>query len=820
MVAGQAAQRIARGVYEANELMEQDRASGASRWPRVSHLQIVELYLDRATEAWRALKLLAEAAPDWYSITGEVKVGTGALYRPLESGYRGADYDFITVRAEKDDKGQTFIRYTLDTRRARSEVQARKAQPLLLRDLVATASTADSKDKQIGVTLFRLLIPIEMEAYLGGSGELQIELDQTTAAIPWELLDAERAEERKSDRRPWSIRTSLLRKLRIEDYRRQVEDAGTEASILVIGEPECPREYPRLRGAWEEAKKVYETLTSNGLVDKRDAVKLLSDTPEQLGPNALAVVNAVQGREWRIIHIAGHGEAVAKDGSPGGVVLSNGSFLGASEIAGIRPVPELVFINCCYLAASSPDQLLGKDAPGRSNRVQFASGVAEELIKIGVRCVIAAGWAVSDVAAQTFAATFYQSLLAGNRFITAVALAREKAYTHGDNTWAAYQCYGDPDWVFQPEQAHDDTRTAPHFDEFADVASESALKLVLKTLVVQSKSQHCKPEDQLKRIRKLEERFAWKWGAHGRVAELFADAYVQARDLGAGLLWYEKATSAEDGKASIRAAERLANVRARHAAELVEKQQNLWEKEKKVLEKPGDGFTAEKKAAQEKQIQDAADALKKAVSSAREQIGQSIVLLDRLTAIRATTERENYQGSAYKRLALVERAGGNSEAEITAIEAMKTHYKKACESAEEAKALNRFYPILNYLAADLVLRGGGGAIELDQKLVDSARVSIKAQKQADPDFWSFSSETELCLYKAVAGEALADSLAHVEREWQDLHARVSAPAWWSSVYDTGRFVLQPYICRFEEKHAERVAAEKILDMLVSFAPRS
>jgi len=60
----------------------------------------------------------------------------------------------------------------------------------------------------------------------------------------------------------------------------------------------------------------------------------------------------------------------------------------------------------------------------------------------------------------------------------------------------------------------------------------------------------------------------------------------------------------------------------------------------------------------------------------------------------------------------------------------------------------------------------------------------------------------------------------VERKWQDLHARVSAPAWWSSVYDTGRFVLQPYIRRLVDKRAERDAAEKILTMLLSFAPRS
>ena len=65
-------------------------------WPRVSHLQLVELYLDRATEAWRALQMQAAATPGRYVDRRSVQTGAGALRRPLDSGYRGADYDFIT----------------------------------------------------------------------------------------------------------------------------------------------------------------------------------------------------------------------------------------------------------------------------------------------------------------------------------------------------------------------------------------------------------------------------------------------------------------------------------------------------------------------------------------------------------------------------------------------------------------------------------------------------------------------------------------------------------------------------------------------------
>ena len=81
----------------------------------------------------------------------------------------------------------------------------------------------------------------------------------------------------------------------------------------------------------------------------------------------------------------------------------------------------------------------------RTLDAMFAASVAEALIKVGVRCVIAAGWAVEDDAALAFATRFYDALLGGRRFIDAVAEAREAAWHGGGNTWAAYQCYGDPD---------------------------------------------------------------------------------------------------------------------------------------------------------------------------------------------------------------------------------------------------------------------------------------------------------------------------------------------------------------------------------------
>ncbi len=111
---------------------------------------MIELYLDRASEAWRALKMQAVATPGRYVLTDQIDAGTGPLQRPLDSGYRGADYDFITAETRKRVNGETEIAYALDTKRARTEVRSQTTQGRLVRDLVKTASCDENIDPKIG----------------------------------------------------------------------------------------------------------------------------------------------------------------------------------------------------------------------------------------------------------------------------------------------------------------------------------------------------------------------------------------------------------------------------------------------------------------------------------------------------------------------------------------------------------------------------------------------------------------------------------------------------------------------------------------------
>ena len=86
-------------------------------------------------------------------------------------------------------------------------MRAQATQAPLVRELVRSGvERQPTTDPQIGRTLFQLLVPVEIEPFLGGTTEMVLELDGGTAGIPWELLDTSR-ERAGSDAAPWAIRT-------------------------------------------------------------------------------------------------------------------------------------------------------------------------------------------------------------------------------------------------------------------------------------------------------------------------------------------------------------------------------------------------------------------------------------------------------------------------------------------------------------------------------------------------------------------------------------------------------------------------------------
>jgi tetratricopeptide (TPR) repeat protein len=486
-----------------------------------------------------------------------------------------------------------------------------------------------------------------------------------------------------------------------------------------------------------------------------------------------------------------------------GVVLSHGMFLGPSEIKSLRVVPELVFLNCCHLGGRASDDVLGTATWPRVefNRAEFAASLADALIGLGVRCVVAAGWAVEEEAARAFAATFYSALMRNERFIDAVAAAREAALNagdEGDNTWAAYQCYGDPDWRFRRQAGDPQRPSSSSGTELAGVASTSALKLALYTLAVRSANQGAKPGEQRRRLLRLEKRFKERWGSVGAVAEAFGTAWSELGDLQKAIEWYERAYSAADGSATLRAAEQLANLRARLAWETVDQAAGVPE--------AAAGSSTKAQASPE---------LAAATTTARSEIGKSRELLEKLLAIQLTAERENLLGSAFKRLAMVEMSIGHHEAADAAVEEMVRHYEQAAKLVSREPGSDISYPYLNCLAADVERYAGRAdwpGLE-GPRLIDVEQELVRRNRDR-PDFWSKAGVIELSMYKALAARALAEHRSEITKAYTNLHACVPATRFWSSVFDQARFVLWPYASAAAED--ERAAANAVLEQLNKF----
>jgi tetratricopeptide (TPR) repeat protein len=836
---GQSARSIAQGIREAN------RRLAKINWPGVGHLHLIELYLDRATEAWRALQILAVNAPALYLLTPIVEQGAGWLRRPLDPNYRGVNYDFLTAVSQSGEPGESVIVYTLDTRRARSEVRAQSTQTRLIGPMLLDASNDVNTDSQIGNSLCRLLIPLEMDPFFGGATELVLELDSVTAGIPWELIDPGVL---GSDDRPWAIRAKLLRKLRTTEFREQVTEANPDTNVLVIGDPVTDRRiYPELPGARSEAQAVAERLSSPAALGAERVRSLVtSDDPASRPVDAQAVINAVLDRNtnWRIIHVAGHGEPremlgpepkkpgdpPQRPGDPRGVVLSGGAFLGPREIRSMRKVPELVFVNCCHLGVKVSPQLTrldqlsggpGKDYSGERrpgdpyDRPAFASGVAEELIKIGVRCVIAAGWAVDDGPAATFATKFYDAILSNIPFIEAVAIARQAAYEEDRNgkTWAAYQCYGDPNWTLRREVG-DAQRPATQFGaEFASIASPLDLTLALETLAVQATAPGAKAAAVQDKVRHLEARFGQLWGNYGRVAQAFGWAWSQARNPEKAIEWYRRSLAANDGRAPIRAAEQLGNQLARQAEAIVAGARHAAKEAEEHLSRTKPRTRARREV--QREVDKATRALGTAVGRARQKLKEAITLLEKVVALKPTMERESLCGSAYKRLLMIaDNSGGRGAGQ--ALEQIRAHYTKAEELGREQQLPDLFYPALNRFAAELCLKTGSSAVQvLAAADVAAIRQELETKARRDPDFWCISGQAELRIYEALDSGTLASERAAIEADFADLYLRAPKETGWLSVRDQARFVLTRYARRMRGREA--TAATALLATIEGFA---
>ncbi len=481
---------LVRGVIEANA-----KFADTTRAPiRVHRLDIVELYLDTAISAAYALARVGEKLAPLAAQHGTQLVCRAELEqnrsvrRRLYDGQRQAYWPrlLITDAESRDDDaadrrrmvdaattapGRAVmalgerLRFLYVGQRARAESVMQQRQPGLIERLVRQQIASPQWREDFGRMLFQLMVPHDFKDAARQLDRVVLVVDAYTANLPWELMMADDGLQRDSSdpqRLPLALRAAVVRQFSTTRFRRQVRQSPLRAA-LVVGNPSTegfdaayldskgqPSALPPdLEGAEAEAEAVGGVLSNLGYQVKR-----------LVGSEVLAtdVLSALYQQPWRILHVSAHGvfnQRHVDGGWRSGIVLSDGLLITAVEIGAMEIVPDLVFLNCCHLAKVDVD----------SGGNRLAASVARELIDMGVRCVIVAGWAVNDAIARRFGEVFYRELLLEQQpFGLAVFAARQAAWDLGqgqDITWGAFQAYGDPGWVADPHAAADEAQRKP-----------------------------------------------------------------------------------------------------------------------------------------------------------------------------------------------------------------------------------------------------------------------------------------------------------------------------------------------------------------------
>jgi CHAT domain/Lecithin:cholesterol acyltransferase len=546
-----------RAVAMANDIL------AASNQPqRIGEIEFIELWRDRAIQIVSAFARIEKDEPalkSRFRFDGKISRRKGARQRASYQEPGGWWHRIQILGEAVADSSQKALRFSAVTRRARNEVRLLTTQRTLVDGFIRQAIQTTQHEEQLARTLFELLLPNEFKDASLDEDNVVLMVDDESAAYPWELLEDPLEGRRPDDRQPFSCRRGVLRQLESLEFRENVQPS-TSMEALVVGDPVSP--FVELKGAQQEARAVARALDVSGQFRVTHLDR----------PNGTQVLNALFDRPYRVLHLAGHGVYQyapvpdAKDRVTG-MVIGDGMFLTPHEVAQMRRVPELVFINCCHLGR------IAGEAPERTNlRSDYnhlAANVAQEFIRMGVRAVIAAGWAVDDEAATAFAQSIYSDMLGGITFGQATRAARKGVYERYPtvNTWGAYQCYGDPD--YRLVTATDGAAAEPELSFATPEIAVTEIEDITAQLETVGGSNPSWYLDQLVRIEKwLQEQ---DWLSKPGVCISLARAYWEALQFHDALRFYRRALKEDSASLTLRDIEQLANLMTRLAVESTRK---------------------------------------------------------------------------------------------------------------------------------------------------------------------------------------------------------------------------------------------------------
>lgn len=738
---------LIRGVTDANRLL-----AGETNNPdyTVARLQFLELQQDAAIEAQYALLGIAASAEFDGTVVAAplLTAGNGGRCR----AYFGEDINWWErLRIESTPDGG--LKYTVMGKMARADIRTQAIQRQSIEPFLQQITTHTSANNQAGRVLFELLVPPELKGHAADNQRLMLVVNKEAAAYPWELLEYAGREGNE----PLAIKAGMIRQLTTTNV--TPATVCTTLNALVIGDPYAGERslFSDLPGARKEARAV-ATLLGEKHVEVSDLLIRESGT---------AILTSLLTGKYGILHLAGHGVVdfdlpgttvasaagpVRKGNEPRtGMLIGQDLFLTPTEIRQLPYTPSFVFINCCHL---------GKIKSGQTRyagqRYRLAANLATQFIQQGVKAVIAAGWAVDDEAALTFATTFYSRFLQGECFGDAVKQARETTYClHPSvNTWGAYQCYGDPD--FRLTGLTGPRKSAPP----TSFVSLAEYIIALQNIAQDAATATAGDISSLTaRIGQILENLPEGYAKDARLLAAAGEAWGELGRYRKAIDFYTKALQAEKAFAYIRCAEQLANFQCRLAVEL--------------------NRSGEKKEA--KALIDAA-----------------ITLLQTLNdSFKKNVERLALLGSAYKRLAQVHAANRDTEAARKGLARMQSFYQDAYMRAASSGAGPYAYPLINALAAGWLLQDDTGPHQLKDPvgLLLEAKQANMVPELNQEHFWEAVTATDCTLMlMLIEGRLTSDTRKDLAAKYEAIARVASSPRQMQSVVEHTEFLAELSTC--------------------------
>ena len=773
---------LLQGARNANRIIRE-----ADHGWRIGSLEFVELWEDQALNAVHALFDLEKHI----EFGGSFKFG-GTLHSH-NSGLRRVRYQEppgwwhrlqVLGGDTEGDGADGAIRFSSFTRQARSEVRILATQRDLVDQFIKQSIGTTQDNRALRRTLFELLMPHELKEQTPEQDNLVLIVDEEAARYPWELLQDPKETVGLDEQPPFSVRHGLVRQLESREFRHAVRGATREAAF-VVGDPKSA--FPELKGAQIEAEEVSRTLRSKGF-----------ETSPLVRASTSQIVRELFSQPYRILHLAGHGvynyrgmkatecdacgqalsseESKRKSGQREtltGMIIGDDVVLSPMEVRQMSHVPELVFINCChlgYIEDAKNEQPSRRKISSVYNRI--AANVATEFIRMGVRAVVAAGWAVDDAAAKTFASTFYQRLLDGAPFGEAVLEARYATYVNhlGKNTWGAYQCYGDPDYRLKLNRTEliFETETEKTADEVPKFASQSETIARLNNVTANLKTKATvdleSTQQELLGIAGWLESNRTSWLSNGAVCAALGRAFGEAGLFDKSIEYYERGLRAEDGELTLHDFEQLANLQVRHGVSQEARDEDL------------------------KSIDAGICRLEWLISGA--DATETLAGLSTPAALGPTVERLCLVGSGYKRKAWNSRAD-----RAKALERMGHNYREGFKLAQSHGLFNP-YPLLNWLTADIARSWLPGKEKVNAKTqatitkwIGTAQGELKNAFASSKDFWDAVMVVDANLLDALFKERLEDKrIDAIARDYKAA-AKLASPRELASVLDQIDFFL-------------------------------